>query len=119
MAEYRLQRLSARVRIASRPAVRVRSCLSARLVDMSLTGARIEHLDILRPGFHCTVELPKAIGALVLSSQIAWSNVVGTERGPAGERLLLYESGLAFLGVSSRQQTSLATALESLMARAR
>ena len=115
MAESQRQRLAPRVRTAGRPAVRVRSTLAARLLDLSLSGARIEHLDLLRPGFPCTVELPAAIGALVLSGQIAWSSIVGSEPTPEGERLLRYESGLAFLGVTADQQTSLASALERLI----
>ena len=112
MAEYRRQRKAPRVRLAGRPAVRVRSTLPARLVDLSLTGARIEHLDLLRPGFRCTVELPALVGGLVLSGQVAWSSIVGSAPSPEGERCLRYESGFAFVGVTAEQQATLANILE-------
>ena len=112
MAEYRRQRKTPRVPIASQPAVRVRSNLPARLVDLSPTGARIAHLDLLRPGFRCTIELPAAGGALVLSCQVAWSNVVGSEPSPEGERRLRYLSGLAFVGLTPEQRATLASILE-------
>lgn len=112
MAEYRRQRQAARVRLAGRPTTRVRPTLDARLIDLSTTGARIEHVDLLRPGFACSLELPAANGSTVLSGQIVWSSVVGTEASPEGERHLRYESGLAFLGVTAEQQVTLTKILE-------
>jgi hypothetical protein len=112
VAEYRRQRLAPRVQIAGQPAVRVRSNLPARLVDLSLTGARIAHLDLLRPGSPITVELPAPIGSLALSVRVAWSSVVGSEPSPEGERRLRYHSGLAFVGLTAEQQATLANILE-------
>lgn len=114
MTEYRRQRQVPRVRIAGRPAARVRPTLNARLVDLSLTGARIEHVDILRPGFPCTIELAAAKGAVVLSGRIVWSSIVGSEKGADGERTLRYESGLEFVGLTAAQQAALSGFLEQV-----
>lgn len=114
MTEYRRQRQAPRVRIAGRPAARVRPTLAARLVDLSLTGARLEHLDILRPGFSCAIELPAANGSVALSGRIAWSSIVGSEKGPGGERVLRYESGVEFVGLTAAQHATLSSFLERL-----
>jgi hypothetical protein len=92
--------------------VRVRSNLPARLVDLSLTGARIAHLDLLPPGSPTSVELPAATGSVALSVRVAWSSVVGSEPSPEGERRLRYHSGLAFVGLTAEQQATLANILE-------
>jgi len=88
--------------------------LDVRLLDLSTFGARIEHLALLRPGSACTFELPPAIGALTLSARIIHSSVVGAAPTREGERLLRYQSGLAFTGITADQQITLASALEKL-----
>lgn len=112
MMEYRRQRQVPRVRIAGRPTTRVRPTLEARLVDLSLSGARIEHQGLLRPGFPCTMELPAAKGPVALSSRIVWSSVVGSEKGADGERILRYESGLEFTDLTAEQRAALSSFLE-------
>lgn len=112
MTEYRRQRQVPRLRITGRPTTRVRPTLEARLVDLSLTGARIEHLGLLRPGFPCTIELPAAKGSVALSSRIVWSSIVGSDTGPGGERILRYESGLEFTGLTAEQRAALSSFLE-------
>lgn len=114
MTEYSRQRKLPRIRIAGRPAARVRPTLDARLVDLSLTGARIEHADILRPGFSCTVDLPVAKGFIVLTGRIVWCSIVGSQKGADGERILRYESGLEFARLTPEQQAALSTFLEQL-----
>jgi len=96
-----------RVRTESRPAARVRPSLEARLVDLSLTGARIEHYGTLRPEVPCTIELPGASRPLVLPVRVVWTHVVGSEHSPEGERRLRYQSGLEFIGVTTEQQAVL------------
>jgi len=112
MIGYRKQRRTPRITLPGRPAARTRATETVRLLDVSLNGARIEHLNMLRPGAACTVELPPSLGVLVLSAQVVWSRVVGTEASPEGERLLRYQSGLMFPQVTAEQHTSLAQALE-------
>jgi hypothetical protein len=72
-----------------------------RLLDLSPTGARIEHLALLRPGSRCTLQLPAPSGSLVLAAQIVWTTVVGREQIQEGTRLLRYHSDLMFLGLST------------------
>jgi hypothetical protein len=84
------------------------------LLDLGTTGARIEHHNLLRPGFTCTLELPSTLGGLVLPVRVIRSAIVGTETGPAGERLLRYESGVAFVGLPADQMAALEAVLNRL-----
>ncbi|HSD50844.1 MAG TPA: PilZ domain-containing protein [Candidatus Methylomirabilis sp.] len=93
---------------------RARSTLDVRLLDLSTFGARIEHLDLLRPGSACTFELPPSIGTLTLAAQIIHSSVVGAAPTREGERQLRYQSGLVFTGITVDQQTALESALRRL-----
>ncbi len=113
MATGAERRRGRRVAVTGRPGGRVRATLDARLVDLSKTGARIEHNNLLRPGFTCTLEFPQSLGDLVLSVQVVRSVVVGTEFTAAGDRLLRYESGLTFVKTKPEQQK----ALEDILAR--
>jgi len=112
MTECQKQRRVPRIPLPDRPAARTRVSETVHLLDVSLTGARLEHLNILRPGAPCTVELPPTLGALVLAGQVVWSRVVGAEASPEGNRLLRYQSGLLFSGVTPEQHTILGQALE-------
>jgi len=87
-----------------------------RLLDLSPEGARIEHLEPLREGVVCVVDLPPAIGRLRLTGRVVWTGVRGGEQNLAGERRLHYQSGLAFTGVTPDQQAVLARGLETLKA---
>ncbi len=85
-----------------------------RLLDLSPTGARIEHLALLRPGTRCTLQLPAPSGSLVVSAQIVWTTVVGQELTPERQKVLRYHSGLMFVTLSPEQDSALASLLERL-----
>jgi hypothetical protein len=111
MGELGERRKGRRVQLPERPDGRIRATLNARLLDLSTTGARIEHHNLLRPGFTCTFELPATMGALILPARVVRSTVVGAEKGPTGERFLRYESGVAFGELTVDQQAALETVL--------
>src|SRR5512136_2429844 len=114
MSAFVERRRGRRVPVPGRPGGRVRATLDARLLDLGSTGARIEHHSLLRLGFTCTLELPPALGALVLPVRVVRSAVVGTDRGAAGEQLLRYESGVTFLDLTPAQQATLEGVLDRL-----
>lgn len=103
-----------RIPVGDRPGGRVRATLEARLLDLSAAGARIQHENLLRPGFACSFEFPPTLAELSLPVQVVRSTVVGAGAGQAGERTLRYESGLTFVGLTVSQREILASVIERL-----
>jgi hypothetical protein len=114
MGAFVERRKGRRVSVPGRPGGRVRATLDAQLLDLGSTGARIEHRNLLRLGFTCTLELPPALGGLVLPVRVVRSAVVGTDKGPAREQILRYESGVAFLELTAAQRATLEAVLDRL-----
>jgi hypothetical protein len=85
------------------------------LLDLSPTGARIEHLALLRPGSRCTLQVPAPAGMPRLSAQVIWTAVMGEARLPEGQRVLRYHSGLLFVALSPAQERAVASLLERLL----
>jgi hypothetical protein len=102
--------------LAERPDARVRGLREVRLLDLSLTGVQIEHLDLLRPGTACTLDLPPPGGALSLPAQVVWCAVIGRKRRLGGESHLVARSGLRFPTLTGAQHAALADSLQHLAA---
>ncbi len=85
-----------------------------RILDCSPVGVRLEHVEPLRPGASCTLEFPPPLGPLQLAARVIWSQIRGGEQTAEGERRLHYQSGLAFMGVTTDQQAVLAEVLENI-----
>lgn len=96
MPETQERRVVPRTRVVGDPGARVRDLREIRLLDFSPTGARIEHLDLLRPGAPCALDLPPRGGALGLPAQVVWCTVVGRQRKFEGESYPVSRSGLRF-----------------------
>ncbi|MBI4735653.1 MAG: PilZ domain-containing protein [candidate division NC10 bacterium] len=114
VAEFQERRRATRIAVSGRLGGRARTILEVRILDISLSGVRIEHLSPLPPGSPCTFELPPAMGSLALLARVVRSTVVGSEQTPGGKRLLRYESGIMFVGLKEEQQAALEKALEKL-----
>ncbi len=89
-----------------------------RIFDLSSEGARIEHLEPLREGVACFVDLPADLGRLRLNGRVVWTGIRGGEQTLEGERRLHYQSGLTFIDLTRDQRAALARALETLKAAA-
>jgi hypothetical protein len=85
-----------------------------RLLDLSPDGARIEHIEPLRQGIECFVDLPPALGRVRLTGRVAWTGIRGGEQTVEGERRQHFQSGIAFTRLATHEQTVLAEALEKL-----
>ena len=109
------RREASRILVVGRLGARARATLDVNVLDLSRSGARIEHTDLLRPGATYAFELPPALGSLILTARAVHSAVVGTEAIPDGERLLRYQTGLTFVGTTAEQQAALAAILERLI----
>ena len=113
MTEIQERRCVRRITVVTHIPARAHGTIPVRLVDISLGGARIEHLSQLRPGLPCALELPPPAGPLSLVTHVVRSSVVSNRRRVRGDRPFRYESGLAFAEVTAEQQAGLTRILES------
>jgi hypothetical protein len=114
MTEAQERRMVPRTTLAERPAARVRGLREVRLLDLSLTGAQIEHLDLLRPSAPCALDLPPPSGVLSLPAQVVWCAVIGRKRKLGGASHLVARSGLRFPALTGAQHAALADSLQHL-----
>ncbi len=87
-----------------------------QVLDLSLLGARIEHLEPMHEGVMCYVDLPPALGRVRLTGRVMWTRLRGSEQTLEGNRRHHHQSGIEFTGLTPEQQTALAAALETLKA---
>jgi len=116
MTETQERRAVPRTRLAERPSARVRGLREVRLLDLSLMGAQIEHLDLFRLGAACALDLPPPGGALSLPAQVARCTVIGRKRKLGGESHLVVRSGLRFTTLTGAQHAALDQTLQHLAA---
>jgi hypothetical protein len=114
MAEYREKRAAPRTVLPKDYIALARNALEVHLVDLSLTGARIEHWGLLNPGASCELRLPAPFGHLAVSAQVVWCTILRAERRAGGDRHLRSRSGLRFATLTAHQQAVLTGALEQL-----
>ena len=107
MTDPRERRAAPRLPVSGNVGARARATLNVRLIDLSITGARIEHGELLRPGSTCVFQLPPAIGSVVLSARVVHSAVIGATPISDGDRQLRYQSGLAFVNATPEQWAAL------------
>ncbi len=84
-----------------------------RVLDLSLGGARVEHLTVLRPGGNCHLRLPLRSQTMVLNCQVMWSRAVSVSGRPSGEAGMVYHSGLMFTPLTLEVETLLRACLHS------
>ena len=116
MAAEREKRAVPRVTLAQHPTVRVRGVRAVHLLDLSLMGAQIEHLDLVRLGAPCALDLPPPFGALSLPAEVVWCTVIGRQHRLGGASHLVARSGLRFTRLTGAQHTTLADTLRHLAA---
>ena len=116
MTEGRDRRAVPRTTLTEHPALRVQGLRDVRLLDLSLTGAQIEHLDLVRLHAACVLSFPPPFGALSLPAQVVWCAVIGRQRKLGGTAHLMARSGLWFPRLTGAQHTALAETLRDLAA---
>ena len=108
MDDLQERRAAPRATLTDQPAVRVRDGREGRLLDLSRDGARIEHLDLLRPGAAVPLELPPPFTSLAVPAKVVWCRVIGRKYPPGGESRLVSRSGLRFATLTEAQDAALA-----------
>ena len=93
---------------------RVWAMVETRVIDLGVTGARIEHSNMLQPGCTCVLELPESLGTLALTACVVRTVEIGTVQKDAVPPTLRYESGLIFTDLSPEQHLVLESVLERL-----
>jgi len=116
MTEAQERRAVPRMTLGERSAARVRGMREVHLLDLSRTGAQIEHLDLFRFDASCALDLPPPFGALSLPAEVVWCTVVGRKRKLGGESHLVARSGLRFTTLTGAQHVALAQTLQYLAA---
>ncbi len=116
MIEGRERRAVPRTGLVARPGARVRGLQEVRLLDLSIAGAKIEHLDLFRPGASCTLDLPPPCGPLSLSAQVVWCAVVGRRRKLGADSHLVARTGLRFTTLTEVQRQAITDSLRQLAA---
>ena len=86
----------------------------ARLVDLSSTGARIEHADPVYEGLIYDVDLPPALGRGRLTGRVVWTKLHKRVQTFEGDTRVFYQTGLAFVDITPEQREALAAALRIL-----
>ncbi len=95
MSENRpMKRRHARLVLAGPMAADVAGGHEVHIVDLSLGGARLEHVLVLRPGDTCFLRFALNDQLFTFTGRVAWSNVIGRREGPAKD--LVYQTGVSF-----------------------
>jgi len=99
--------------IGGRAKGRVTSVYEASLLDISLGGVLIEHAQIVRPGTLSYLILRLKGREMSLRCRVIRSMVHRLEAASAGERLLIYQTGLEFVEPSGETQQLLSDYIAS------
>lgn len=86
--------------VGGRLAGRINTVHTVSFVNISLGGILIEHADVIRPGDTSLLHLLVLGREVTLNCRIVRSLVHRPEIETGGERRLIYQSGLEFLGPS-------------------
>ncbi len=94
---------------------RIAAAYEASLLNISLGGALIEHVHMVRPGTVTSLVLNMHGKAAKLSCRVARSMVSRVEAQPDGERDVIYHTGLEFLESSHESQQLISDYLQSMI----
>ena len=82
-----------------------------QLLDLSLAGARIEHVEPLPDWSDLPLDFSEALGGGHVRAEVVWSRVLDQQQVAEGKRWLAFQSGLVFPAGSFAEQAALTAAL--------
>ena len=83
--------------VAGRFGSNIRVIVEASLLDLSTTGALVEHIHSLHPGSTYNLTIFAGERDLVLKCRVVRSFVSHSKKTEKGETILVYKSGLEFI----------------------
>lgn len=114
--EFRERRRAPRVAIVGRVNSKIRPTIEASLVNLSTTGALIEHATLIRPTSRCELLIRTEPGELHLKAKAIRSVVHRSVRTETGATEFIYHTGVEFLDLRPEDQEQLATLLQAFQA---
>ncbi|HEV8664176.1 MAG TPA: PilZ domain-containing protein [Candidatus Methylomirabilis sp.] len=104
------RRRAERLPVPGRVEATVTAEIATALVDVSATGALVEHLHMMRPGYLYRVRFVASETAVDLTCRAVRSFIVGRQPSGEEEAELVYRTGLEFIEPDSRAVTRLLAA---------
>ncbi len=111
MIEHAEQRRAERLTVPRHCRGAGRDGKAMRPLDLSPTGARLEHSEPLHASSSFPMDLPRALGGGRVQAEVIWSRPSGRKRGGDGKGRLVYQTGLAFPHSSPAEEAALRVAL--------
>ncbi len=92
---------------------RVTDMYEVSLLNISLAGAMLEHVDTLRPGTILFLSFDLQGERANANFRVVWSEVHGTAIQPDGEQALIYHTGVEFPNPSEETRQVISDYLQS------
>lgn len=108
------KRRAPRVRLGKGTKAQIRSTVPIDLLDLSATGILMEVPIPLRPGSTCDVSANLAGAAFNVLVRITRCRAGGFTEDTTGGKVLLYQAGGEFLGLSEPQLAALSQAISKI-----
>ena len=111
MAQKTTRRRVERLAVPRRLQSLKRGGKALQLLDLSLAGARIEHVEPLPDWSDLPLDFSEALGGGHVRAEVVWSRVLDQQQVAEGKRWLAFQSGLVFPAGSFAEQAALTAAL--------
>ncbi|MFQ5882435.1 MAG: PilZ domain-containing protein [Candidatus Methylomirabilales bacterium] len=112
--ECKERRRSPRVVVRGQVESKLRPEIVTTFIDLSLTGALIEHPSLIRTGDLYELLITTAGRELCLKARAVRTAVHHSGKSKTGELELIYHTGLEFVDVRQEEQEQLAAVIRSL-----
>ena len=112
--EYRHTRKHPRFAVEGKIKGRITGLHDASLVNISLGGVLIEHLQVVRPGTVSLLDISFQGKRVSVTCRVVRSLVDRVAREPDGQRALVYHTGLEFIDASEEIRQVISDYIQSV-----
>ena len=85
------------------------------LLNISFTGAMVEHTGVVRPGTMSSLDLELRQTTLSLRCRVVWSKVARQEPNLDGKEVTIYQTGLEFLDALEENRQVICDYIQSII----